>query len=112
MSWTDADAPEIEQQALRLAMALKTGLGNSWEDWWPDSVIHQAVAVRGWVAVAEFCRDRAAPWTARDLYEAYLAVAGNVGPKGMEWEQLDGSLRVVWRDWVGRRAREIWEEWL
>jgi hypothetical protein len=102
MSWTDADAPIEEKRALRLAMALKTGLGSRWFGrWWPEDEAGKARMERAWVAVAR-CR----PSSAKYLYTAFRLDLDGHEPPFPRWGRLGAHVQDTWERWVLRAAKE------
>jgi hypothetical protein len=101
MSWTDADAPEIEQQALRLCMAFKDHVC-SWWSAWDHNGMEQA-----WVAVAEKCSKRRTGTMPipSELFDMYRSAARLYQPR--TWYILDNVERSGWCA-VFHTANDIW----
>lgn len=109
MGWTDADAPEVEQQALRLCMALKNSLGAGWSDWCPPGGLNNVVK-RAWVELAGLCGGPEGLWKCSPdvLYSVFAGLAAGHCPDA-PWGELTEVERRAWLR-VSLVAKDVWRE--
>lgn len=112
MGWTDADATELEQQALRLCMAFKNSLSCGWSEWYPRNPKQREkdFIEAAWIQVASICNTEQGLWRCSPdvLYGVYLSLAGKLCPN-VDWSKLSEVDRRAWLR-VSMLAKEIWRE--